>query len=196
MDDQRKRRLLGVSVLVLAAVVLFPLFLNGEGYNERHLVSKIPTPPILPQAQNVEVQSKLLPDTSTIAPVQPIKREEKTLVFQVEPTPSVENAPKVVAEADKLPVIRPEDQRPQLDEENVPVAWTLQLASFKDEANAKALRKQLVSAGHKVYLRKSADELYKVYVGPDMQRDRLENLKSTLKNDFALDGIIIRFTTQ
>jgi DedD protein len=195
MEDQRKRRIVGSVVLVLVAIILFPLFFNGEGYSERHLVSKIPPPPVLPQAQEVKVQTQLLPDTSAIAEPQPIKREDKTLVYQVKPTVAVDTPVQAIPEEKKLPLIDPEQQRPELDAENVPVAWTLQLASFKDEANAKALRKQLVSAGHKVYLRKSAD-LYKVYVGPDMQRDRLESLKATLKSDFALDGIIIRFTTQ
>lgn len=82
-----------------------------------------------------------------------------------------------------------------LDQEGVPVAWTLQLASFKDEANARALRKQLLKAGHKVYSRKNGN-LVKVYVGPELKKQRLEDLKAGLKSQFGLDGLLVRFTTQ
>jgi len=82
-----------------------------------------------------------------------------------------------------------------LDEEGVPTAWTLQLASFKDEANAKALRKQLLNSGHKVYTRKNGN-LVKVYVGPELKKERLEALKQGLKQDFGLDGLLVRFITQ
>lgn len=81
------------------------------------------------------------------------------------------------------------------DAEGVPVAWTLQLASFRDEANARALRKQLIKAGHKVYTRASGD-IVKVFVGPELEKKRLELLKAGLKKEFGLDGLLVRFTTQ
>ena len=82
-----------------------------------------------------------------------------------------------------------------LDQQGVPTAWTLQLASFKDAANARALRKQLLKAGHKVYTRQNGS-LVKVYVGPAIDKQRLEALKKGLKKDFGLDGLLVRFTTQ
>jgi DedD protein len=187
MEDSVKRRILGLSVLVIAAVVLFPLFLTGDGYRERHLESRIPAAPAVLDVVDLEPQTKLLPDTSEFPPAQEVP--EKVIVL-------VESAPKndpVIQE--KRPVVSTSKDKPQLDEQNVPVAWTLQLASFKDESNARALRKRLVDAGHKVYTRRNAD-LFKVYVGPKIQRQRLEKLKATLENDFGLDGIILRFTTQ
>jgi DedD protein len=197
MDDSVKKRILGASIMVISAVVLLPLFLTGEGYRERHLESHIPTAPPIADAIDVTPQTKLLPDTSeypaaqvaTELAVSELKVSEQVVVM-VKPKPNQE-----ISLQEKRPVISVDNNRPLLDEQNVPVAWTLQLASFSDESNARALRKQLIGAGHKVYTRKNAD-LYKVYVGPDMRRDRLEKLKETLKNDFGLDGIIFRFTTQ
>ncbi|BBB29433.1 SPOR domain-containing protein [Neptunomonas japonica] len=187
MEESVKRRLLGLSVIVVAAVVLFPLFLTGEGYRERHLESRIPPAPSMPDVVSFEPQTKLLPDTSEYAPIQ--KAPEEVVVL-VEKKPE-----KKAVTQEKRPVVSTRTDKPQLDEQNVPVAWTLQLASFKDESNARALRKQLVEAGHKVYTRKNAN-LFKVYVGPDMKRQRLEKLKAALQSDFGLDGIIFRFTTQ
>ncbi|WP_238377148.1 SPOR domain-containing protein [Neptunomonas antarctica] len=192
-----KKRILGASVMVLAAVVLFPLFLTGEGYRERHLESHIPTAPAVADAIDVTPQTQLLPDTSEYPAAQVAtelvvseSKSSQKVVVTVQPKPDQEMPPQK-----KRPVISVDNSRPLLDEQNVPVAWTLQLASFSDESNARALRTLLIGAGHKVYTRRNAD-LYKVYVGPDMQRDRLEKLKETLKSDFGLDGIIFRFTTQ
>ena len=192
MDIDRKKRIVGLLVVGLAAIAILPWLLTGEGYKERHLSSRIPVAPQMPEMVDIEPQSKPLPDTMEVAPVKEIK---PPVVVQVDAQAASAGSDETVAEEAKKPVVGTNEPAPQLDEQNVPVAWTLQLASFKDEANARALRKQLVGAGHKVYTRRQA-ELYKVYVGPDLKRDRLEALKETLKNDFALDGIIIRFTTQ
>lgn len=187
MEDSVKRRLLGLSVLAIAAALLFPLFLTGEGYRERHLESRIPVAPAMPDIVEIQPESTLLPDTSEYP--EAVSPPEKVIVM-------VENQPeKQTIAQEKRPVVSTDNDKPQLDEQNVPVAWTLQLASFKDESNARALRNKLVEAGHKVYTRKNAD-LFKVYVGPDMSRDRLDKLKESLKRDYGVDGIIFRFTTQ
>lgn len=187
MEDSVKRRLLGLSVLIIVAAVFLPLFLKGEGYRERHLESRIPVAPAMPAIVDIQPESILLPDTSEYPEAVP--QPEKVIVL-------VENKPnKQTIAQEKRPVVSTDNETPQLDEQNVPIAWTLQLASFKDESNARALRNKLVEAGHKVYTRKNAD-LFKVYVGPDMQRSRLDQLKESLKSDYGVDGIIFRFTTQ
>jgi len=179
MDKVSKKRIIGALALVFAGIVLLPLLFDGEGYRERQLTSNIPPAPAIPVATSIEQQHKPLPDTQSYP--EAVVPEQPAVAEVTAPKPAVKK-PKVVAP-------------PVLDEQNVPVAWTLQLASFKDEANARSLRKQLVAAGHKVYTRKSA-KLVKVYVGPDAQRERLEKLKARLQKDFGLDGILVRFTTQ
>ncbi len=85
-------------------------------------------------------------------------------------------------------------ERPVLDKQGVPVAWTLQLASFREQGNATALRKKLQQKGYKTYIRRK-DALSKVFVGPDLQRSEIEKLRSQLQREFKLDGLILRFTT-
>ena len=120
------------------------------------------------------------PKTQTFENIQPL----------LKPLPKTQQiAPQKKVDAQRV------EQVPALDQEGVPAAWTLQLASFKNAANARALRKQLLKAGHKVYSRKNGD-LVKVYVGPELKKQRLEALKLGLKKDFGLDGLLVRFTTQ
>lgn len=187
MQQKIKYRLIGLAVILVSAAIVFPVFFDGAGYKERHLKSEIPDAPDRPEIVRITPVNKPLPDTSVAAePMQPVELPKAPEKVQ-------EVIDKVVAD-NKVEIEIHKDQ-PVLDQQGVPVAWTLQLASFKDEANAKGLRKQLISEGHKVFTRKQGD-LVKVYVGPEFQRSRLEALKLKLKTDFGLNGIIVRFTTQ
>jgi DedD protein len=167
-----KKQIIGGLAIVFVVLVFFPLFFSGNGYKERHLPSIIPERSVAETYQNIEPLLKPLAETKQVA------AEKKRALGLKESDKSADTS--VV---------------PSLDEQGVPVAWTLQLASFKDAANARALRKQLLKAGHKVYSRKNGS-LVKVYVGPELNKQRLEVLKKGLKEEFALDGLLVRFTTQ
>lgn len=199
MDDSAKKRILGLLIIFVVLAVFLPLFLKGEGYRERQLESRIPAAPDMPEVVEIKPRLSKLEDTTELPPVDEPAVQVKEPVIVAKVTAGndavVESAPKPIPESEKRPVVSVKDKKPQLDPQNVPVGWTLQLASFKDEANAKALKKQLISAGHKVYTRQHTD-IYKVFVGPDIDRSRLERLKQKLKSDYSLDGLIIRFDTQ
>ena len=183
VNDGFKQRLAGAAILVLAAVILIPVFFDGAGYKERHLESSIPEPAIVPQMVEIETENQQLPDTTVAAePAAPV---------------TVVEIPVEIAEAveQHKPVIVQQDDPPALDKQGVPVAWSLQLASFKDEDNARGLRRKLIEAGYQVYTRKNGD-LIKVLFGPDMQKTRLSQLQGSIQEEFGLDGIIVRFTTR
>lgn len=183
MNDGFKQRLAGAAILILAAVILIPIFFDGAGYRERQLESTIPMPPVEPERVAITQQNKQLPDTSVAAkPSEPV---------------TIAVMPQKVAEevAKQKPLIKQHDDPPALDQQGVPVAWSLQLASFKDEDNAKGLRRKLIKAGYKVYIRKTGD-LVRVFVGPDIQKLRLTELQQSIQKEFGLDGIIVRFTTR
>lgn len=183
MNAQQKKRLVGAFALLIVGVAILPLILDGSGYRERHLDSRIPPAPKAASVVEIEPQMASLADTSTpAAPAAP-----------VEVTAPVKPMQKIIDKA--KPSIDPQQDTPTLDEQNVPVAWTLQLASFRDEENARALRTQLLKSGYKVYIRHMTG-LVKVFVGPELQRSRLEALQNKLKKDYSLDGIVVRFTTQ
>lgn len=183
MNDGLKQRLIGGAILLVAAGILLPIFFDGAGYRERHLESEIPPPPVEPKLVTIAPQRQQLPDTTISAP----PRQPVTVAVM----------PRQVAEevAKQKPLISQRQDPPVLDQENIPVAWSLQLASFKDEDNAKGLRRKLLKAGHKVYIRKTGD-LIRVYVGPDVQKSKLTELQATIQKEFGLDGIIVRFTTR
>jgi DedD protein len=183
MTEQQKKQLVGAAALLVSALILFPLLLDGSGYRERHLQERIPEAPELPARVDIE-------------PVESIPERESEPAAPREPAVVSVPVPELADAVDaQKPQINAHQDTPVLDEQQVPVAWTLQLASFKDEANARSLRSELVDAGYKVYIRHGPD-LVRVFVGPDLQRSRLEALQARLKSDYALDGMIVRFTTQ
>lgn len=183
MTVNLKRRLIGGAALLVIALVFFPLVFNGAGYQERQLNPVIPPIPVVPQVVQIEPQNPIIIESEIPAPP-----AEAVIV----PAPAVEIAEPLEQLA---PTLNPVEDPPVLDADQVPAAWTLQLASFKQEENARALRNRLIEAGYKVYIRQGSD-VVRVYVGPDMQRSRLETLQAQLKQEYGLDGIIVRFTTQ
>lgn len=179
---QMRRRLMGLGAVVAISLAITPLLFDAAGYRERQLENRIPPAP------------ELSPPVE-ITPIYP-RIEEPVEPVTIEPAPEVAPPSESVAAAikDDRPEVLPSEDTPSLDSRGIPVAWTLQLASFKDEQNAKALRADLNKAGYKVYIQHSSD-LVRVFIGPDMQRSRLEQLQDTIKRDYSLDGMIVRFST-
>ncbi|MFN3881018.1 MAG: SPOR domain-containing protein [Nitrincola lacisaponensis] len=178
-----KQRLVGGAVLLLIGIAFFPLVFNAAGYEERRLESRIPTAPEVVRLVQTERPAPVIIEQVPVAPVTE--------------TPVVSAPVSEITESlDALrPSLNPAEEAPALDADQVPAAWALQLASFRQEANARELRTRLINAGYRVYIRQGED-VVRVFVGPEMQRSRLEELKVSLQQEYGLEGMIVRFTTQ
>lgn len=192
MSSLLKARTLGFLVLVSLAIIFLPWVFDGTGVNEReHMDMSIPSLPDMPEiVVNAPTREQL--DKPLSEPAS-IKSETAQLVEK-----STENAPQPTAKSSTAPTtpkLTLAEEKPALDQEGIPVAWTLQLASFQDKTNAEKLRVTLIKKGYKAYVRER-DGLSKVFVGPDIQRTQIEKLRLELKKEFKLDGLILRFTTK
>lgn len=185
MENKRnlKQRLTGALVLLLIGVAFFPLVFNSAGYEERQLDSRIPEAPSAITAVKPQIPAKVVIESTPVAPVT--------------------EAPVVSAPVNEIgesldalrPGLDPVEDAPALDADQVPAAWALQLASFRQESNARELRTRLINSGYRVYIRHGED-VVRVFVGPEMQKSRLEDLKVSLQQEYGLEGMIVRFTTQ
>lgn len=181
-----KRRMVGALALVIISLAISPLLFDAAGYKERQLVNRIPPAPKPFAPIEVSAASQqAATDTINIAPAEPAEP------VKLEPLP--EELEQKLAKVDPGP--SPAADTPRLDQDGLPVGWGLQLASFRDERNAKALQADLIEDGYKVYIRRS-DSLVRVYIGPEMQRTRLETLKDSIKAKYSLDGMITRFSVE
>ena len=65
------------------------------------------------------------------------------------------------------------------DDDGLPVAWVLQVATVSSVEKARKLRDELIGNGEKAFyepLRRDNDTLYRVYVGPKFERAQLAPL--------------------
>ncbi len=168
MKRERKQRLVGAIVLVALAVILYPFIFNQNGFDER-MNLEIPSPPTAPGIPGYA------------------DRLDTPLSVPEEPAAFVE-------------VPKPDDasrSRPSLDEKKLPLSWTLQLAAFASEENAEQLQSKLRKVGYRAYTRfaKKSDGklLYRVYIGPELRREKVVEMKRTLEAQYQLKGFIVRF---
>ena len=74
-------------------------------------------------------------------------------------------------------------------------SWALQVGTFGKEGNAKTFRDKLRKAGHSAYVESSKSggkTSYRVRIGPELEKKRLEKLKTRLKKEMKIDGFIVR----
>ena len=86
--------------------------------------------------------------------------------------------------------------KPAIDSEGVPIAWILQVVSVSVKANAESVRDELISAGHKAYIkpvRRGDKALYRVYIGPKFERAKLESVQPQVDKQFSVKSMIARY---
>jgi DedD protein len=85
---------------------------------------------------------------------------------------------------------------PALDSRGLPEAWSVRLGSFSNTSNANNLVARLQQAGHRAYSRQvntSQGVLTAVFVGPLVDRASAQTLMESLRQDFQLNGLIVRY---
>lgn len=181
MDRQvLKHRITGAVVLISIAVIFLPMFLDRTEPSFDSEDSSIPPAPrAKPFGEYVPIPPEWSeqPEHELWAERDAVEREP-----EAEPVQEVPDA--------ELP------DRPALAANGLPEAWTVQLATFADEDNAKALNQKLLKAGYHAYLRESRTPtrtLYRVLVGPELVAKDAGNVRDQLKKEFKLEGIVVRF---
>ncbi|MBD8527320.1 SPOR domain-containing protein [Pseudomarimonas arenosa] len=87
----------------------------------------------------------------------------------------------------------------ELDAEEAPAAvrrgaFAVQVGALKDEAEANALRDRLRGAGYAAYVARAqtdAGVLWRVRAGPELNRDRANQVRDELKSKLQLDGMVV-----
>lgn len=196
MHLRTRQRVIGLLLLLLLAAILAPLVLRTPEQVRLALDMSIPEAPRISEPEIAPVVS----EEEQAATDRQID-EEQQQVAAVEPEPRV--APPVVEEepsangepsADEEP-----SEAPQPAAQDAPQpGFTVQVASFSDVANAQALVARLRDAGYSAYhreVRQDGNTWQRVFVGPEIKRERAEALRQRLADDkaFALEGLVRTF---
>lgn len=195
MTHSFQNRLVGVVVLTAILAIFLPDLLQQETTNETHVLipEKIPPRPnVMPmvveqqaypemkEADFEQAKRKHIPQFSDQPTIQGVTIGESTAV-------SLQPETKTTVITDTVSSLRP------LPKKN---AWTLQVGTFADAANVNRLLKQLSKQGWSVYtvpqtVRKG--QLTRVFIGPELDQNRLKSIQKKIKKTLKTDSVILKF---
>lgn len=192
MHLRTRQRVIGLLLLLLLAAILAPLVLRSPEQVRLALDMSIPQAPQISEPEIAPVVS----EEEQAATDRQID-EEQQQVATAEPPQAVEEEPSAgeAPQAEEAPSAAPPEPAPQ---DAPQPGFTVQVASFSDVANAQALVARLREAGYSAYHREveqDGNTWQRVFVGPEIQRERAEALRQRLADDkaFALEGLVRSF---
>ncbi|MCE4071946.1 MULTISPECIES: SPOR domain-containing protein [Pseudomonas] len=214
LDKGLKQRVVGALVLLALAVIFLPMLFSRED-EVRQVVVEAPVMPKPPAMPTVEVQPTEVPEpqaddadngvppAETAAAQAPSAPIASLPAQQSQPAQPKAPAPQPVAPKPAAPAQQPAQasaapaapaQQPaqRLDSNNLPVSWSVQLASLSNRARADELQKSLRSQGYNAYVR-SFDGMNRVFVGPVVERAEADRLRDQLGKQQKLNGFVVRF---
>jgi DedD protein len=216
MDIALKKRLLGAAVLVSLAVIFLPMLLSGTGETARRFepIRIPPRPPPIPGTARIpeplDLSAQPIPSSEERDPWASSVPSERAAVPPVTPDPPSSNAegaaeemPGIAREAasaaDRENDSAPPRSVPEPLGDSEPLsAWVIQLASFSTEKKALALRDKLRERKYAAFIESAEVDkrrVYRVRVGPELERKRALLLRERLGEDFKdfnLRGQLLR----
>lgn len=191
MDRGLIQRMVGALVLIALAVIFVPMLFNRED-DARHVEVDAPAMPPAPAMPNVEVQPVEVPEPAA----EPFPEEFEIIEERPGAEPQVPaepvTAPPVVAEPTPTPPAEQPKPEQRLDAANLPVSWSVQLASLSNRDSAEALTAKLRSQGYNAYVR-TFEGMNRVFVGPLVERTEANRLRDVLERQQKLKGFVVRF---
>ncbi|GAB55280.1 DedD protein [Glaciecola punicea ACAM 611] len=211
MTSALQNRLVGTIIVVALVVILVPEFLDGEKRISKQEFVDIPPVAELVQVQNtaefdtnslqaqlnqaIEVIDEYPVDDPEIGSAKtPVNLKDSTngQLAQGEKQTIVDIA--ASAGANPLGPSEQGDEFSQIDIKDS--GWVVQLGSFRHEKNVKDLLRKLNVAGYRAYSRPvmtSMGKLTKVFVGPELDKEKLELALPHLTEITKLKGRITPF---
>ena len=172
MDEGIKRKLVGAGVLMTVALILLPQ-ITPKSQNAEYLAKSVPLEKDIP---NMDMPLPKSIAVTSIAPVNAQGDQEVRLkAIQVDGESSAAHSFK----------------KPEQDSTGQSKVWHIQVASFEKAENAHKLKSKLRKAGYKAFEQLSEDGKYvRVFVGPNSQKEQLQEQLNAIKQSFKLDGQI------
>lgn len=183
MSQSLKQRLVGALILLALAILLIPALFDLKQVDPPFEVV-IPAAPAMPVTPEFAGQ--------TGPGVEPLANMALLPEGQADVTSAKEQADAL----NEASLSAPATQE-QLDQANAAVAWTLQLGTFGNRANAQRLMSELQAEGFHAYQRdfqqKDGSSLSRIYVGPQVSRSELQKIAQKLQSKRQLKGLILRY---
>jgi len=180
VDDGLKQRLVGAVVLIAVAVLFVPVLFDRNERSQVDTTTQIPPQP--------DIQPKQFADPKRVAGITPAPSPQS--MFE----PQLDTEIKSSADVGSKPSVKAK-QKP-LTAQGLPNAWVVQLISTSSLSKAKQIVKDLMAKKYKAYYRRAevgGNTLYRVYVGPNVDKKRSFALKKQLDALLKVDARVLRF---
>lgn len=201
MASTFQHRLVGTIILVAIGIIFLPDLLDGQKITYRENTASIPLRPALVELAEPVNFDSLADDRAAFE-----GDDVSNAALLIEPAPTVNltaandavqpvSMPKPITKAPKLaPLVKPAETK------NVspPVgnSWSIRLGTFKNSAAVDDLVKKIRQSGFDAYRLpryQQKGQLNRLYVGPNVDKNKLKSLLPKLKEITGLEGVIEKF---
>jgi DedD protein len=186
MERALKERIIGASVLVVFAVLVVPIFLDGPSQDAEMVSEQV----LLPGQEGQDIKTVVL-DRERSEPL-PVANgasanddADSATVAEVEastPTSAPVVEEKAPAQIQQQPATEPSPATPTPAASNTGM-WAVQLGSFSNKENAEKLAAELRKQGYAAFLSQlntGSGTLHRVRIGPQKDRDSAEAMAARL----------------
>lgn len=183
MEDQMKRRLVGAVVLVSLAVIFLPMLVD-ESVSVTEEIRETNIPPKPSELETFQSNVMTLPDDEPLIPA-----VDDAPYAEPEAAPAEVEVVESTPEPDPEPAALPE-VRTGLS------AWVVQVASLSSNERAKTLVDDLRKKGFSAFVEQvsvNGKDLFRVRVGPEIDRKRAEVMAAEIDKTFKLTSQIRRY---
>ena len=198
MDRALKERVVGAIVLVVLAVLIVPVFLDGPSNDAENIKENI----VLPgQDEQSAKQKTIVLERERSRPVPAPRNDEERAaqerqVTQIADAPTVKPAAVPVQQAAVEKKPSPPPEKPKTTETKSPAVlsssktesttgmWAVQLGSFSNQQNAERLAADLRKEGYAAFLSQlssGSKQLHRVRIGPQKDRASAEAVAAKLQ---------------
>lgn len=205
MNSSFINRLVGTSIVVIAAIVFIPNILDGEKVHYKEGFKAIPE---RSEFKTIDLQQEIDEnvagaDSLQQDEIEDIQADDIAFEQQANIAQSDYTSEAKVVEAVIAPKAQPQAAAPvqsiksrQNNENLTSMAYVIQLGSFSHAANVKALQAKLQAKGFKTFtkpVKTPNGTLTKVFVGPSLNKNELQKQLPALKELTKLNGKITQF---
>ena len=188
-----KQRLVGFIVLGALGIIFWPIvFVSPEPDQELMLpVFKMPERPAVVMSERREPILERV-DRSRLPVIERAEPTEDSIIDAIATDPQSE----LVAADNEPNGQMASRQRAEFDEQGLPVSWELQVATLSAQQRAEEIAELLREKGHKAYVSPvtiRSQQLYRVRIGPSLQRQRLIDIQADIDAYFGVESKIMKF---
>ena len=203
MDSVLKQRLVGTLVLVALGIVFWPLIFTQPESRDPLVLGPMPEKPeidrtpIAPPEIPSEAVEALLPEATVLSADEQGSADDKTSLDDNEAQNGVDQLSQLTPPVAEPLRATPPSSEPLIDAQGLPRFWVLQVATVSSEARAQALVETLRAKEYKAFsseFQKQGRSLHRIQIGPNAERERLEQIKSDIDRALSVDSQILRYT--